>query len=81
MHTTLTFKHDRDNQAFGLYTGSYKDRKIVAWEGGEYGISTQILRFPDQSVSIIVLSNLGSGRAFQKANALADILIDEGILP
>ncbi len=80
MHTTLKFKHDRDNQAFGLYFGNYKKRKIVAWEGGDYGISSQILRFPDQNISIIVLSNLGSGQAAQKATSIADILISKNIL-
>lgn len=80
MHKTMKFKHERNNQAFGLYIGNYRDRKIVAWEGGDYGISSQILRFPDENVSIIVLSNLGSGEASRKANSIADILIEKGVL-
>ena len=80
MHKTIKFDHDRDNQAFGLYIGDFNGRKIVAWDGGDWGISSQLLRFPDQGIAIIVLSNLGSGEAFRKVNAIADILIDEGIL-
>ncbi|MGB5982783.1 MAG: serine hydrolase domain-containing protein [Nonlabens sp.] len=75
MHQTMQFNHDRKNQAFGLYFGTYKERNFVAWEGATSGISSQIIRFPDQKVAIIVLSNLGSGAASNKANLIADILI------
>ncbi len=80
MHKTITFNHDRSNQAFGLYIGDFNGRKIVAWDGGDWGISSQLLRFPDEGVAIAVLSNLGSGEAFRKVNGIADILINEGIL-
>jgi len=78
MHKTMHFNNGRDNQAFGLYFGYYKGRQYVAWEGGEIGISTQMIRFPKQKVAIIVLSNLGAdGKADQKANEIADILIKD----
>jgi len=80
MHKTGNFEHDRDNQAFGLYFGDFNGKKIVAWDGGDYGISSQLLRFPDEGVAIVVLSNLGSGQAYRKVNAIADILTSEGIL-
>ncbi len=80
MHKTIKFQHDRDNQAFGLYINEYKGKKIVAWEGGDFGISSQLLRFPDEGIGIIVLSNLGSGRAPNKVNEIADILINNNIL-
>ncbi len=80
MHKTIKFNHDRDNQAFGLYIGDFNGRKIVAWDGGDWGISSQLLRFPDDGIAIIVLSNMGSGEAYRKVNGIADILIDEGIL-
>ena len=80
MHKTIKFNHDRDNQAFGLYIGDFNGKKIVTWDGGDWGISSQLLRFPDEGVAIVVLSNLGSGEAFRKANAIADILIANGVL-
>ncbi len=80
MHKTPKFNHDRDNQAFGLYFGDFKGRKIVAWDGGDWGISSQLLRFPDEGIAIIVLSNIGSGEAYRKVKAVADILINEGVL-
>ncbi|MCB9268202.1 MAG: beta-lactamase family protein [Lewinellaceae bacterium] len=76
MHRTEKFNHDRDNQAFGLYFGTFRDKTFVAWEGGTSGISSQIIRFPDDKIAIIVLSNMGSGEASQKANELAAILMD-----
>lgn len=75
MHQRMQFNHNRTNQAFGLYFGTYKERGFVAWEGATSGISSQIIRFPDQKVAIIVLSNLGSGAASNKANEIADVLI------
>jgi len=80
MHKTIKFNHDRDNQAFGLYLGDFNGKKIIAWDGGDWGISSQLLRFPDEGVAIVVLSNLGSGEAFRKVNGIADILINDGIL-
>lgn len=80
MHRTEAFQHDRTNQAFGLYWGDFNGRRIVAWDGGDWGISAQLMRFPDQGLAITVLSNLGSGEAFRKVNGIADILSNHGIL-
>ena len=80
MHKTMKFKHEMDNQAFGLYFGEYKKRTFVAWEGATAGISSQLIRFPKQKIAIAVLSNLGSGKADEKAYKIADILIDAAIL-
>jgi CubicO group peptidase (beta-lactamase class C family) len=46
MHRTQPFKNGMDNQAFGLYSGSYKGHTYWAWDGGDYGVSAQIIRFP-----------------------------------
>lgn len=78
MQQTMKFAHDRDNQALGLYIGDFNGRKIVAWDGGDWGISSQLMRFPEEGIAIICLSNLGSGEAFRKVNQIADILIEAG---
>lgn len=80
MHRTPKFAHNRDNQAFGLYTDTYQGRSYWAWDGATAGISSQIMRFPEQKVAIVVLSNLGTGQASAKANAIASILIKSGQL-
>ena len=80
MHHTPKFNHHLANQAFRLYMSDFKGRKTTAWEGGDWGISSQLLRFPDQGITIVVLSNLGSGAASRKANEMAAVLIAEGII-
>ncbi|HAS39362.1 MAG TPA: hypothetical protein DCS93_02740 [Microscillaceae bacterium] len=80
MHKTIKFEHTRDNQAFGLYLGDFNGRQIVAWDGGAAGISSQLMRFPKEGISIVCLSNLGTGRAFEKVNQIADILISEKVM-
>lgn len=75
MHRTQHFQHNMDNQAFGLYRGNYKSHEYWAWEGGDSGISTQVIRFPKEKIAIIVLSNIGNGNAAEKANQIADKLI------
>ena len=77
MHRTQHFQHDKDNQAFGLYRSSYQGRTYWAWDGGDFGVSAQIIRFPDQQVAIIVLSNIGTGNANQKAQEIAGVLIGQ----
>ncbi len=76
MLNTPSFDHDRNNQAFGLYFSNYKDRKKISWDGGDWGFSTELAHFPDQKISIICLSNIGSGRSFEKVNQIADLLIE-----
>lgn len=76
----LKWSENMVTKKFGLYIGDFNGRRIVAWDGGDWGISSQLLRFPNEDIAIVVLSNLGSGESFRKVNGIADILIDEGIL-
>lgn len=80
MHRTYSFGNGMDNQAFGLYSNKYKGRAFWAWDGGDYGISSQVMRFPKEKIAIIVLSNMGNGKAAEIANKIADILIVGKIL-
>ncbi|MEM6805775.1 MAG: serine hydrolase [Bacteroidota bacterium] len=73
------FPHGRNNQAFGLYLGDFNGKKIAAWDGGDYGISSMIKYFLDEKIAIICLSNLGSGEAYRKIDQIADILVEEGV--
>lgn len=75
MHRTQRFQHGMDNQAFGLYRGSYKGHTYWAWDGGDYGVSAQIMRFPKEQLAIIVLSNIGTGNAAEKVERIAGLLL------
>ncbi|MBV6652731.1 MAG: serine hydrolase, partial [Mameliella sp.] len=50
MHHAPLFNHDRDNQAFGIALGNFNGRPIAIWDGGDWGISSQLMRFTDQGV-------------------------------
>ncbi len=58
--------------AFALNNGEYKGLKTVSHGGALAGYRAQLLRFPDQSFSVIILANRGdadpTGRAFQIAD-------------
>lgn len=80
MHQTHHFVNGRDNQAFGLYRDVYKGKIYWAWDGGDFGISAQAVHFPKEQVAIIVLSNIGTGNAAEKAQQIAGILYADKIL-
>ncbi|WEK21424.1 MAG: serine hydrolase [Candidatus Pedobacter colombiensis] len=80
MHLKLNFPHGRNNQAFGLYTEKYNGRTFWAWDGGDFGISSQAMYFPDKKIAIMVLSNMGNGNAAEKTIEIADVLIKTGLL-
>ena len=64
--------------AFGLVIGEYRGLKIVEHGGSLGGYRTDLLRFPDQRFSVILLSNLSSFDPSRLARQVADIyLADE----
>lgn len=63
--------------SFGQIVSEYKGRRVVSHGGAEAGYRSEILRFPDQRVSIIVLTNDGSLNADEKGYRIADIYLDK----
>lgn len=64
--------------AFGLVIGKYRDLRIVEHGGSLGGYRADLLRFPDQRFSVILLSNLSSFDPSRLARQVADIyLADE----
>ena len=59
---------------FGWNIGKRFDRRQISHGGGIYGFATQIARFPDDRVTVIVLSNIQSAPAGNIANNLAAIV-------
>ena len=59
---------------FGWNIGKRFDRRQVSHGGGIYGFATQIARFPDDRVTVIVLSNVQSAPAGNIANNLSAIV-------
>ncbi len=73
--STMKFDHDKTNDAFGLVWGTYRGLRTIWYEGGDAGFSSYMVRFPDQRFTVIVLSNLGTGRAAEHARRVIDVFL------
>ncbi len=63
--------------AFGLVVGEYKGLRIVEHGGSLGGYRADLLRFPDQRFSVIILSNLSSFNPSGLARQVADIYLTD----
>lgn len=72
-------KGDTLSYAFGQDSGFYKGLKAFAHGGSDAGYNTFLIRFPEQKISIVVLSNLASFDPGGLAYKIADIYL-KGIL-
>ncbi|MBW1296406.1 serine hydrolase domain-containing protein [Aquimarina litoralis] len=75
-NTVILKNGDTLSYAFGQRVSRYKGRKVISHGGADAGYRSQILRFPDEKLSIIVLTNDGSLNADEKAYTIADIYLD-----
>ena len=60
--------------AYGWGIGKKFDHREISHGGGIYGFATQIARYPDDRVTVVVLSNIQAAPAGQIANNLAAII-------
>ena len=60
--------------AYGWGIGKKFGRREISHGGGIYGFATQIARYPDDRVTVVVLSNIQAAPAGQIANNLAAIV-------
>ncbi len=63
-------------EAPGLIVDRYRGLPIVEHSGRGRGFSSQILRFPEQKFTVIVLCNLHRGPADQRCFDIADIYLE-----
>lgn len=66
--------------AFALMNGSYKGMKTVHHGGSLAGYRSQLMRFPDQKVSVIILANRGDANPTDLSYQVADIILKD-LLP
>lgn len=66
---------DSISYALGLSHGMYKGLPTISHTGGFKGFRTQLVRFPQQHFSVIVLCNLGSINPSGIANKVTDIYL------
>ena len=67
--------------AFGLGHGSYRGLKTVSHAGGFVGFRAQMLRFPNQSTTIICLCNRADANPTRLAREVADVVLADRLGP
>jgi len=63
--------------AFALNNGTYKGLKTVSHGGSLAGYRAQLMRFPDEKFSVIILANRGDANPTRKSFQIADILLKD----
>ncbi len=70
--------HEGDSgYGYGWSIGKRMDRAVTAHGGGIYGFSSNITRFPDDHLTVLVLSNIEGAPSGKIANDLAAIFLGE----
>lgn len=69
------------NYASGLFIGKYRGLRKVEHAGGDAAYRTNILRFPDQHFSVVVLANAGDLNPAALSFRIADIYLKDLLKP
>ena len=72
---------ERLDYACGLGVTEYKGLRLVSHGGAFVGFRADMLRFPEQKFSVIVLANLSAVNPSQLARRVADIYLAEAFQP
>jgi CubicO group peptidase (beta-lactamase class C family) len=75
------FTPEKDGYGYGWAIGRSFGRRMVGHGGGINGFATDIRRFPDDKVCVIVLSNLEAAPVAEIGDDLAAIVFDEPVAP
>ena len=67
--------------AFALHNGNYRGLKTVSHGGSLAGYRTQLMRFPDQNFTVILLANIASFKSKTMAQKVADIYLENVMEP
>jgi CubicO group peptidase (beta-lactamase class C family) len=78
MHTRgILNDGDTLSYAFGLGIGEYRGLRTVGHSGGDAGFRSYVVRYPDEDVAVVVLSNLGDFSPSSMARRVADVYLAE----
>jgi len=74
MNARETFANGKDNDALGLVWREFYGHAALDYSGGDTDASTYMVRFPEQRLTVICLSNMPLGDAEGHAHAVLDLL-------
>ncbi|HEX9941586.1 MAG TPA: serine hydrolase domain-containing protein [Thermoanaerobaculia bacterium] len=82
LQTTGTLNDgEKIGYARGLVVDEYRGLRRVAHGGGWAGYRAQMVRFPDQKLSVITLCNLGSANPTALSQQVADLYLADKLAP
>lgn len=67
--------------AFALHNDTYRGLKTISHGGSLAGYRTQLMRFPEQSFSVILLGNIATFNSTAMAKKVADVYLAEAMEP
>ena len=73
------FTPAKGTYAYGWNVGKRNNRNSISHGGGIYGFATQLARYPDDRVTVIVLSNVEGASAGAIANNLSAIVFGDPV--
>ncbi len=65
-----------NGQGYGLMFGRYKGQDYVYHDGNTGAYNASFMRFPEQRLAVVVMSNNGNLSTRQTAQALVDLILD-----
>lgn len=68
---------DRTDYGLGWKISRHKGRKMVSHSGGQAGVSTLLVLFPDSGVSVALMCNLQNVDLTSTAKGIADLVLPE----
>lgn len=78
MTTVGTLRNGKSiDYAGGLLIGEHQGHKLISHGGAFVGFRAELLRFPDQQLSVVVFANRGDARPTQKALQVAELYLPQ----
>ncbi|MGZ2369237.1 serine hydrolase domain-containing protein [Ancylomarina sp. YFZ004] len=79
LQTVDTLNNGRENiYAFGLVIGDFNGLRSIGHSGGIGGFRSIVTTYPEEELSIVVLTNFSKASPGQKSNAISEILLVDG---
>jgi CubicO group peptidase (beta-lactamase class C family) len=70
-------KPDNANYGYGWALGDYRGQDIVEHGGGLHGFISQLTRYPEENVTVVLLTNITPPEVSINSNAIAEFLLWE----
>ena len=69
------------NYGLGLWLGQYRGKAVIEHSGGTFGYRTELLRFPQQRLGVILLCNVANANVETRARQVADLFLGGELQP